>query len=186
MKIKKDLRTIMKKNIHTHALAFILPVVLSSSVGAVDNTVINITATVSAAACTTSAPASIPINFALSANDVAAANANSAWSSDATISLSGCPATTKSIDAVFSGPAISGDTNGFQMKDSAGTAVTTGSLQLAKSADSTLLTNASGTYNVATASNAASFKVKARMHSITGAVMPDTYTTAIDVTFNYH
>ncbi|WP_279204674.1 fimbrial protein [Obesumbacterium proteus] len=176
----------MNKNAYTLALAFIFPAVLSCSAGAVDNTVINITATVSAAACTTSAPASIPLNFALSASDVAASNANSAWSSDATISLSGCPSTTKSIDAVFSGPAISSDTSGYQMKSSAGTAVTTGSIQLAKSADSTLLTNASGTYNVATASNAATFKVKARMHSITGSVMPDTYTTAIDVTFNYH
>lgn len=178
--------SIMNKNIYTLALAVLFPALLAGSAVAADSTVINITATVAAASCTTSAPASIPLDFSLNASDVAAANANSAWSGDATISLSGCPTTTKNIDAVFSGPIISGDTSGFQMKNSAGTAVTTGSIQLAKSADSTLLTNASGTYNVATASNAATFKVKARMHSITGAVMPDTYTTTINVTFNYH
>lgn len=172
---------------HTKLAAAILFVGFVSATGAsAADTTINITATVTAASCTVKAPTSIPINFTLNAADVAAAAANSAWSSDATISLSGCPSTTKSVDAVFSGPAVSGDTSGFQMKDSASKAATTGSIQLAKSADATLLTNAAGTYNAVTASNAATFKVKARMHSITGSVAPGVYTTAIDVTFAYH
>ncbi|QLK61250.1 fimbrial protein [Enterobacteriaceae bacterium Kacie_13] len=149
------------------------------------DTTINITATVTAASCTTKAPASIPINFSLNAADVAAAGANSAWSSDATISLSGCPVTTTSIDAVFSGPAVAGDTDGYQMKDSASAAMTSGSIQLAKS-DATLITSAKNTYTVNTEGNAAEFKVKARMHSITGNIMPGTYTSAVDVTFAYH
>jgi minor fimbrial subunit len=149
------------------------------------DTTINISATVTAASCTTKAPASIPIAFTLNAADVAAVGANSTWSSDATISLSGCPATTKSVVATFNGPSVAGDTDGYQMKDSTGTAVTTGSIQLAQS-DSTLITTAKNTYTVNTVSNAADFKVKARMHSITGAIMPGVYTTAVDVTFDYH
>jgi minor fimbrial subunit len=149
------------------------------------DTTINITATVTAASCTTKAPASIPINFSLNAADVAAVGANSAWSSDATISLSGCPATTKTVDAVFTGVPVSGDTDGYQMKDSTSAAMTTGSIQLAKS-DATLITSAKNTYTVNTVVNAADFKVKARMHSITGNIMPGTYTSAVDVTFAYH
>lgn len=149
------------------------------------DTTINITATVTAASCTTKAPSTIPINFSLNAADVATAGLNSAWSSDATISLSGCPATTTSIDAVFSGTPVTGDTDGYQMKDSTNKAVTTGSIQLAKS-DATLITSAKNTYTVNTVGNAADFKVKARMHSIAGNIMPGTYTSAVDVTFAYH
>jgi type 1 fimbria pilin len=157
---------------------------LTASAQAADTT-INVTATVTAASCTTKAPTSIPIDFSLNAADVATANSNSDWSSEATISLSGCPATTKSVDAVFSGTAVSGDTDGYQMKDSSNAAVSTGSIQLAKS-DATLITSAKNTYTVNTVNNAAEFKVKARMHSISGNIMPGVYTTAVDVTFAYH
>jgi len=159
--------------------------IISAANAQAADTTINITATVTAASCTTKAPTSIPIDFSLNAADVATANANSDWSSEATISLSGCPATTKSVDAVFSGTAVAGDSDGYQMKDSSNAAVTTGSIQLAKS-DATLITSAKNTYTVNTVNNAAEFKVKARMHSISGNIMPGVYTTAVDVTFAYH
>ncbi|MCQ4170644.1 fimbrial protein [Hafnia paralvei] len=150
------------------------------------DTTINITATVTASPCTVKAPSTINIGFSLDASEVATAGVDSIASGTANIDLSGCPSTTTSIDATFSGPPVAGDTSGFGMKDSGGSLVTTGSIRLANADTSAVISNTANTYTVTPSGGAATFKLKAYMHSITGSVKPGVYTTPIEVTYAYH
>lgn len=117
---------------------------------------------------------------------MATAGVDSIASGTANIDLSGCPSTTTSIDAKFSGPSVAGDTSGFGMKDSGGTIVTTGSIRLANADTSAVISNTANTYTVTPSGGAATFKLKAYMHSIAGGVKPGVYTTPIEVTYAYH
>ncbi|MCE9879181.1 MAG: fimbrial protein [Hafnia paralvei] len=124
------------------------------------------------------AAADTTINITAGVDSIASGTAN--------IDLSGCPSTTTSIDAKFSGPSVAGDTSGFGMKDSGGTIVTTGSIRLANANTSAVISNTANTYTVTPSGGAATFKLKAYMHSITGSVKPGVYTTPIEVTYAYH
>ena len=124
------------------------------------------------------AAADTTINITAGVDSIASGTAN--------IDLSGCPSTTTSIDAKFSGPSVAGDTSGFGMKDSGGTIVTTGSIRLANADTSAVISNTANTYTVTPSGGAATFKLKAYMHSIAGGVKPGVYTTPIEVTYAYH
>lgn len=150
------------------------------------DTTINITATVTATPCAVKAPSTIPLGFSLDASEVAASGVDSATYGTANIALTGCPATTKSIDAKFTGPSVAGDTSGFGMKGSDGNIATTGSIRLANADTSAVISSTANTYTVTPAGGAATFKLKAYIHSITGSVEPGVYTTPIEVTYAYN
>lgn len=150
------------------------------------DTTINITATVTATPCSVKADPNVEIIFSLDASEVASPNIDSDTKKDASITISGCPATTKSVEATFSGPDIASDSSGFGMKGPDGSIATTGSIRLLNVSSSTLITNTDNKYTVTPVSGAAEFKLRAYIHSITGSVEPGVYTTPVEVTYAYN
>lgn len=167
--------------------AFALTGALMATGAQAADTTINITATVTATPCTVTTTPTVNIGFDLGADQVAAANTDSLSNVETSILLTGCPATTKSVEATFTGPEVNGDANGYGMKGSNGNIASTGSIRLTNMADNTQIDKANNKYTVIPAADgSAEFKLKAYMHSITGSVEPDTYTTPIEVTYAYH
>lgn len=167
--------------------AFALTGALMATGAQAADTTINITATVTATPCTVTTTPTVNIGFDLGAAEVALANTDSSAGVETSIMLTGCPATTKSVEATFVGPDVAGDVNGYGMKGSDGKIATTGSIRLTNMADNIQIDKANNKYTVIPAADgSAEFKLRAYMRSITGGVLPDTYTTPIEVTYAYH
>ena len=173
----------MKKKIIITMTAIALQILMSQSVMAADSN-LNITGKVVASACsvdTGSVTLGIPLGD-VDASVLAAAGKSSPWSALYNISLSGCPSTTTSVNATFSGTADTNDTNGYKNAGGGSTAV---SVELAKTDGTTFLKNGTSFGDVAVASGKITMPVKARMYTKAGSVTPGAVSAAILVAFTY-
>lgn len=165
--------------------AAILGCLGSFGVQAADST-ITVTGEVYAEPCTVSSTsAAIDIDLGqVSAKDFQTANASSAnWSAVKKITLTNCPAGTKTVTAKFDGTADTDDNSYFK---NSGTAKNL-SVWLAADTGGTATTiKPEGTQNATVTSSGAEFPIKVKLYTKKGSVEAGSVSSTISVTLSYN
>lgn len=167
-------------------LASIIVMVSASNYVSADPVNLNITGKVIASPCTvgTSATINTDLGQTITADSLNTAGSSSTWV-PISVPISGCPAGTSNVTATFSGTAAASEPLHYSNAVGAGYA-TNISIQLENVNGGTVANKGPGTTMVVpVSSGAATFSLRARVHSKSGGATVGNIATVVQMNFTY-